>query len=68
MNTIKMMPLANALKSVTRNGLNQDQPGVIDPGWPWPTLTRATVDSASSMTSSMVSSAIWKLADSSMPP
>lgn len=50
MKTIKMMPLANALKSVTSNGLNHGQPEVIDPGWPWPTLTSATIDSASSST------------------
>ena len=64
---MKMMPLANALKLVTSNGLNHDRLGGIDPGCPWPTLTSATVESTSSMTSSMLSSAFWKLADSSMP-
>src|SRR5580692_6859368 len=62
MKTMRMTPLANALKFVTWNGLNHDQSGVIDPGCPWPTLTSATVDSASSMTSSMPSRATQVIA------
>ena len=51
------------------NGLNHDRLGVRWPtgAVPLPTLTRATMESTSSMVSSMPSSAFWKLAEISMP-
>jgi hypothetical protein len=69
MKTIRMIPLANALKLEILNGLSQAMLGVRCPGGalPLPTLTRATIDSTNSMVSSMASRAFWKLADTSMP-
>ena len=69
MNTIRMRPLAKALKLAMWNGLNQERLGVRWPGGalPFPTFTSAVIDSTSSITSSMPSSAFWKFADTSMP-
>ena len=51
------------------NGLNHDQAGVRCPtgAVPLPTLTSATIESTSSIVSSMPSSAFWKLAEISIP-
>ena len=69
MKTIRMIPLANALKLEMWNGLSQEMLGVRCPGGalPLPTLTRATIDRTTSMVSSMPSSIFWKFADTSMP-
>ena len=69
MNTIRMTPLANALNEATWNGLSQLRLGVRCPAGavPPPTLTSATTDSTTSMTSSIDSSTFWKFADTSMP-
>ena len=69
MNTIRMIPLANALKLEILNGLSHWMLGVRCPGGacPEPTLTRATMDSTNSMVSSMPSRIFWKFADTSMP-
>ena len=50
-------------------GLNHDRLGVRWPAGavPLPTLTRATMESTSSMVSSMPSRTFWKLAEISMP-
>ena len=69
MNTMRMMPAVKALKLETWNGLSQERLGVRWPGGavPLPTLTSAVIDSTASMTSSMASSAFWKLAETSIP-
>ncbi len=69
MKTIKMIPLANALKLEILNGLSQEMLGVRWPGGacPEPTLIRATTDRTTSMVSSMPSRTFWKFADTSMP-
>ena len=69
MKTIRMMPLAKALKLVMWNGLSHDRLGVRWPGGacPVPTLTSAVTDSTSSITSSMPSRTFWKLAETSIP-
>ena len=69
MNTIRMIPLANALKLEILNGLSQGCSGCRCPGGacPVPTLTRATMDRTNSMVSSMPSRIFWKFADTSMP-
>ena len=69
MKTIRMTPLANALKLEILNGLSQEMLGVRCPGGacPVPTLTRATIDRTYSMVSSMPSRIFWKFADTSMP-
>ena len=68
MNTIRISPDENA--PIPRPaGFSQDQVGCSDTaGWcPVPTRISATTDSASSMVTSMDSSAFWKLAETSMP-
>ncbi len=69
MNTIRIMPTANALKLDTWKGLSQDALGCSETaGWcPVPTRTSATTEKTSSMPTSMDSSAFWKLAETSMP-
>ncbi len=69
MKTIRMIPLANALKLEILNGLSQSRLGVRCPAGavPPPTLTSATMDRTTSMVSSMPSRIFWKFADTSMP-
>src|SRR6478752_4920282 len=68
MNSISVMPLKKDEKSPA-NGLNHDRCGEIEPAGadPLPTLTRATIEKTSSITTSMDSSTFWKLAETSMP-
>ena len=53
----------------TANGLNHDHAGAKCPGGalPLPTFTNATIESTSSIVTSMPRSAFWKLAEISMP-
>ena len=66
---MSVKPTMKPEKVKSWNGLNQDKLGVRCPGGavPFPTLTRATMESTSSMVSSMPSRTFWKLAEISMP-
>ena len=68
MNTIRISPEANELIG-RPNGLSQLAVGCSETaGWcPMPILTSATTENTSSMPTSIVSSAFWKFADTSMP-